>query len=104
MQRAVGGNDQMQDREGDEQHEGGRHVERPSARREQADQSRAAGRRHRYERGAHHASAVRPFKANKPCGRFCMKKMMNTSTAILASTAPDHASRNLLTMPSPSAA
>ena len=31
-----------------------------------------------------------------------MKKMMKTSTAIFASTAPDKPSRNLLTIPSPS--
>ena len=51
-----------------------------------------------------HASTVRPLSANRPCGRFWMNRMMNTSTAIFASTAPDHASRNLLTMPRPSAA
>ena len=27
-----------------------------------------------------HASAIRPFSANSPCGRFWMKMMMNTST------------------------
>ena len=39
-----------------------------------------------------------------PWGRFWMKAMMNTSTAILASTAPVQPSRNLFRMPSPSAA
>ena len=33
-----------------------------------------------------------------------MNMMMNTSTTILAITAPDQASMNLVTMPSPSAA
>ncbi len=51
-----------------------------------------------------HASANRPLSANMPCGRFWMKMMMNTSTMILASTAPDMPSRNLLTMPRPIAA
>ena len=51
-----------------------------------------------------HASALRPFMAKIPCGRFWMKIMMNTSTAILASTAPAQPSRNLFSTPRPSAA
>ena len=51
-----------------------------------------------------HASTALPLRANRPCGRFWMKMMMNTSTAILASTAPDQASSNLLAKPRPSAA
>src|SRR3989344_3073020 len=49
-------------------------------------------------------SAVRPLTAKMPCGRFWMKMMMKTSTAILASTAPVQPSRNLLSTPRPSAA
>ena len=44
---------------------------------------------------------LRPFSANRPCGRFWMKTMMNTSTAIFASTAPDHASSSLLSEAEP---
>ena len=51
-----------------------------------------------------HDSSALPFSANMPCGRFWMKTMMNTSTAIFASTAPCHASSNLLAKPRPSAA
>src|SRR3972149_3313661 len=40
-----------------------------------------------------HASTALPFSANRPCGRRWMKKMMKTSTTILAITAPDTASR-----------
>ena len=36
----------------------------------------------------HHASTARPFSANRPRGRFWMKRMMKTSTRILPSTAP----------------
>ena len=50
------------------------------------------------------SSALRPFIANMPCGRFWMKTMMNTSTAILASTAPAQPSSNLFSTPRPSAA
>ncbi|MCY1362502.1 hypothetical protein D9M69_492220 [compost metagenome] len=42
--------------------------------------------------------------AKIPCGRFWMKTMMNTSTAILASTAPAQPSMNLLSRPRPNAA
>src|SRR5260221_2693390 len=57
------------------------------------------------ERGTHlQTSTARPFRANIPCGRRWMKKMMNTSTAILASTAPCQASSSLLAKPRPRAA
>ena len=39
-----------------------------------------------------------------PCGRRWMKRMMNTSTAILPSTAPETGSSSFCTMPRPSAA
>ena len=47
---------------------------------------------------------MRPLRANRPCGRFWMKMMMNARIAIFASTAPDQASRNLFAIPRPSAA
>src|SRR3954471_13832298 len=52
----------------------------------------------------HASSAARPRGAKSPCGRFWMKTMMKASTAILASTAPDHDSSSLLAKPRPSAA
>ena len=68
--------------------------------------ARAAARRRRVQRTSSACASsclrpLRPFSANRPCGRFWMKTMMNTSTAIFASTAPASASRNLLTMPRP---
>src|SRR5262245_61056966 len=50
-----------------------------------------------------HASTARPLSANRPRGRFWMKRMINTRIAILASTAPANGSRNLLAMPSENA-
>src|SRR6516165_2202924 len=47
-----------------------------------------------------HASTARPLSANMPRGRFWMKRMMRTRTAILPRTAPAYGSRNLLAMPS----
>ena len=51
--------------------------------------------------GPSSASTARPLSANRPCGRFWMKTMMNTSTTIFASTAPDQGSRSLLAKPRP---
>src|SRR5262249_59539497 len=51
------------------------------------EQAAAAGRS--LEQPARdHASTARPFRANKPRGRFWMNRMTNTSSRILPSTAP----------------
>ena len=62
------------------------------------------GLRNSFESGFIHASALRPFIAKMPWGLFWMKMMMNTSTAILARTAPIQPSRNLFKIPNPMAA
>src|SRR5258708_4201944 len=105
MERAVGGDPPGQQRGDDEKDKRRPPAERPPPPGEQASQTRAPPPRGPHEGGApHHISPIRPLSADKPSGRFWMKTMMNTSTAILASTAPDQASINLLTMPSPIAA
>ena len=85
VQRAALGEQQRRDRDHDQQCGGEGSEREPAARAIQAG----------------HASSARPFSANRPCGRFWMKMMMNTSTAIFASTAPDHDSSSLLTSPRP---
>jgi hypothetical protein len=56
------------------------------------------------EKRTAHASALRPLSAKIPCGRVWMKMTINTSTMILASTAPCQPSSSLFSTPSPSAA
>ena len=62
----------------------------------------ARGCHRRRQHGAH-ASALRPFIANRPEGFLWMKMTMKTSTTILASTAPATPSSSLLRTPRPSA-
>src|SRR5262245_39072881 len=52
------------------------------------------------EEAEDHASTALPFSANRPRGRFWMKRMIRTRTMILPTTAPANGSRSLLTMPS----
>src|SRR6185437_4889499 len=105
VQRAGRGHQQIADGKHDEQNERRGGEEHPCRYAEASAQHRRAAReRHERDGQSHHASTARPLNANNPWGRFWMNTMMNTSTAILASTAPDHASRNLSTMPRPSAA
>src|SRR5918999_283119 len=90
MQRGRVGNSQMQDR----------HQERREAQDRKKDQAAAvAAERHARD----HASTALPLSANKPRGRFWMKRIMSTRIAILPSTAPAKGSRSLLAMPSDSA-
>src|SRR5690606_30652063 len=49
----------------------------------------------------HQDSALRPFRAKIPCGRFWMKTMISTRSRILAMTAPAMPSSSLLKTPSP---
>ena len=54
----------------------------------------------------HRSFAVRfsanvPLRANRPCGRFWMKMMMNTSTDDLGDHGAGPAFQNLVTMPRP---
>src|SRR4029453_10608032 len=106
VQRMRRGQEEVRRRDHDEHDVGGDHERDPAGPRQQ----RAPRRLHvRTEldgkrRVQVQPSAMRPRRAKSPCGRFWMKTMMNTRTAIFASTAPDHASTSLLTIPRPSAA
>src|SRR6185295_14055782 len=93
VERAIGGNREVEQRHDDEDRDAEHRQDHPPARPIEAPAD-----------SARHASCARPLRANMPCGRFCMKTMMKTSTAILASTAPCQASSSLLAKPSPSAA
>src|SRR5690606_29130791 len=92
MQRMVGGEDQVPDRQCRQDH----------AADDDADPRGTGEKGILVQDGAH--STLLPFSANRPCGRFWMKMMMTTRMAILASTAPATGSRNLLTSPRPKAA
>ena len=111
VEDAAGGHEQVGDRHdhGDDG-ERDRHAE-PAAHAEQHRPPRRE-RRHRQDcahgkpprarsdspRGspAAHASALRPFIANRPEGLRWMKMTMKTRTAIFASTAPGHAFEELV--------
>src|SRR5262249_45246664 len=81
---------QEQVRQRDQDAAGGNHG--------QKDGRAAIERTREHVRG--HASTARPLSANRPRGRFWMKRMISTRMAILPSTAPATGSRNLFAMPS----
>ena len=107
VQRVVGRERQMERGQDDDRDQREGAEREPAARSIEPEESRgrAHGTRRSGDRGIGcdrvHASALRPFSANRPCGRLWMKTMMNTSTAIFASTAPANGSRNLLTLAQP---
>src|SRR5947209_2925518 len=89
----------------------GRHVERRARRGRQCEHRHEDRDRDKQEYGdagapvdeneeRAHASTALPLSANRPRGRFWIKRMMKTRSAILPSTAPANGSRNLLATPS----
>src|SRR6185436_2895405 len=99
------GHDEAQQRKDHEQHERKCGERRPPLRAVETVDARGQGSHAVPCRHAalDHSTAL-PLRANMPCGRRWMKKMMKMRTAILASTAPDQDSRILFTRPSMSAA
>ena len=81
VNRTVGRHREVEDRDEDGGGDQNRHDDGGAPVEAAQEKIAAAAKRH-------HASTALPFRANRPRGRFWMKRMMKTSTTILPSTAP----------------